>query len=239
MNYSKRNNIMHKRLIVCVDCAANFSQEKWSTLLNEYECEIVGSVERGLAFAAKYRADAIVATCPVAAANIVMRLKTISPKTPVILLEADRAMGTQQNATLVAIEKVSDTQSLVKSLKNSFSGFKSTTIVPRHDDMGYLHWPISVLVDREGKLIGLDGTTITVGHGGLHGKVSGSLELGEKVLVEFSNSPDDPPRRAQVRCRHNDVYGLAFDTTLWDGNIEGASSNRVASKRHKTNGVMQ
>jgi hypothetical protein len=196
--------------IVCVDCSANVSGDIWKPLSQEFTYEIVDNCEQALQLIAVRRADAVVATCPIAATNLVMQLKALGPHTPVLLLEVGG--NACRSSHSVAIPSVSDIPSLVAALHERLSAPGEFPIVPRRYESGHLTWPFSVLADRSGEIVGLEGTTVTLGTGGMYGKMEGALQLGETVLVEFPNIPEAAPLRAQVRSRHHDIYGLAFET---------------------------
>ena len=203
-----------RHFIVCVDCTANFCEDKWQPLLDKYQCEIVESSEQALQIAATGRADAIVAACPVAATNLVMHLKSLRRETPVVLLGDNEVLRCAPDAIVLSIERVPDVASLLALLQERLATPGKFPAVPQCYDLGQLHWPFSVLADRNGEVVVFEGTTVTLGNGGLHGKMTGTLQMGEKVLVEFTNSPGYPPLRAQVRSRHHDVYGLTFEEVV-------------------------
>lgn len=200
-----------RHLIVCVDCTANLCEDKWEPLRENYDCEVVESSEQALQIVTTYRADAIVAACPVAATNLVMQLKTLRRETPVVLLQNAEISRCAPHAVTVAVESVPDVPSLLTFLRERLATPGKYPVIPQRYQIGHLRWPVSVLADRSGKVVGFEGTTVTLGEGGMYGKMRGTLQLGEKVLVEFPNAPEDAPRRAQVRSQHDDVYGLTFE----------------------------
>jgi hypothetical protein len=140
-----------------------------------------------------------------------MHLNSYRRETPIFLLRQSEVPQCTSRGLSVAIETVPDIPSLLALLRQRLSWSGKFPIVPNLFDSEHLQWPMSILADRNGKVVGFEGRTVSAGRGGVYGKVAGTLDLGERVLVEFVNAPDDPPRRAQVRCHIHDIYGLAFE----------------------------
>lgn len=200
-----------RHFIVCVDCAANLAEDKWKPLSDIYQCEIVGSSELALMMITTRSTDAIVVTCPIAATNLVMQLGLLRRETPIVLLEDNKVSRCSSGKIDLPVERVPDVASLLVFLHERLATPGKFPVVLQRYDIGQLHWPFSVLADRSEKVVAYEGQTVALGKGGMQGKVAGTLHLGETVLIEFSNTPEEPPRRAEVRSRHNNVYGLKFE----------------------------
>lgn len=200
-----------RHLIVCVDCTDNLCEDKWKPLLDNYDCEVVESSEQALQIVATRRADAIVVACPVAAANLVMQLKTLRRETPVVLLGDGGISRCAPHAITVAAESVPDIPSLLVFLREGLATPGKFSVISQRYQIGHLRWPFSVLADRSGKVVGFEGRTVALGKGGMYGKMAATLQLGETVLVEFPNAPEEPPLRAKVLFQHDDVYGFRFE----------------------------
>jgi hypothetical protein len=205
--------MVHRRLIVCVDCAANLAEDRWRLLRDIYECEVVQTSEQALQTVANRYTDAIVTVCPVSAAEVVMQLKTLRRETPVVMLGSGLTKC-MPDAVEVAVETVPDITALLDLLSERFASLGTSPIIPQRHQIGPICWPFSVLADRSGKVVGLQGKTVMLGAGGMYGRMTGALQLGETVLVEFPNVPENPPFRAQVRSRVRDIYGFTFQSGI-------------------------
>jgi hypothetical protein len=201
-----------KHLIICLDCAANLSADRWEPLLEKYQCEMVESSHHAVQIIATRCVDAIVAACPIAATNLIMHLKSLRRETPVVLLGDNELSRCAPSMTALAVESVPDVASLLVLLHERLATPSRFPVALQPFDVGQLHWRFSVLAERSGNVVVIEGVTVTLGKGGLHGKMAGTLHMGETVLVEFPNTPEAPMLRAQVRSRHQDVYGLTFET---------------------------
>lgn len=200
-----------KYFLVCVDCMADISKNKWSCPSEEYECRVVDNSREALSIACVRQVDAIVTSCSAAAIDIVMHLYSYRRETPIFILGQCEVPQCTPCDFSVAAETIPDIPNLLASLRQRLPWPGKFPIVPNLYHSDRLQWPISVLAGRDGKVVGFEGRTVAVGKGGVYGKFAGTLDLGEKVLIDFVNSPDGPLRHAQVLCRIHDIYGLAFE----------------------------
>ena len=207
----RKNNESRQLFIVCVDCEAGLSKIDWPSLLPDYHCDVFGSSAEAVTHVTTHCVDAIVATCPVAVVDIVMHLKSRRSELPVILIRGNDISELPEQTMSVMAHEVKDELHLVAYLREylATSGKYPIEAVPY--PLEDLHWPVSVLIDRNGQLVEVHGRTVTLGRQGMHCTLDDTLQIAETVLVTFDNAPEDPAIRARVRYRYRDVYGLVFE----------------------------
>ncbi len=206
--------------VVCIDAEGLFSSEMWNPLsARGYRCRFASNSQEALALAIGQQVDAIVLKCQSGTAQLVMEIKHINPTIPIILLQGldEEAYSTGQieyapgaSQDIVAVDATYNIETLASILRGQLVAPCEVPDVAQSNSLSPIHWPFSVIADRSGRLVGQDGITTMIGEGGMCGKLEEALLLGEMVLIEFPNAPEDPRHRAQViYCDHN-LYGFAF-----------------------------
>jgi hypothetical protein len=200
----------HRRFILCVDCTAGLCTDKFNFLREEYDCCVVESCERISEVVATRPVDAIVTTCPVSTANLVMQLEMLEHEPPIVSMTSLESLPCEMPNVKVPVKTERDTEKVLAYLHERLMCAGRNPIALKTFEVVHLQWSFSVLADRSGKVIGIDGKTVTLGKRGMFARVEGTLQLGETVLVDFENSPDEVSLRAQVRSKVNGLYGLTF-----------------------------
>ncbi len=207
---------MNRPFILCIDPTVHFRPDRWKPLLAESsECEIVDSASEALDLASRCNISALVIASHTSAVKVVMHLRSLRAKTPVVLFPAFAPAATDSSedpcSIDLPIESVSNMNSLLEFLRDRMASSNGAPLETHIYRLAPVRWPVEVLADRNGKLIRFEGYSITVGQGGMFGKVFGSLIPGERVLIDFPQFAEVHSYRAQIRCRNQDVYGFVFD----------------------------
>lgn len=211
--------------VVCIDHAGVFSSERWNPLsARGYQCRFASNRQEALALATGQHVDAIILRCQGGVTQLVMEIKCINPTIPIILL-SDRSVepcsisqievAADADHNIVAVDTTHNIEALVSILRGQLVTPYEPPDVARPIGLSLIQWPFSAIAARSGRLVGQDGITTMIGEGGMCGKLEGVLSLGEMVLIEFSNAPEDPRHRAQVIYCDDNIYGFAFHKRAW------------------------
>jgi CheY-like chemotaxis protein len=149
--------------------------------------------------------------------EVACEIKRIRPSTPVVMFSGtDIPLSALMHADGL-VRKGESVNALLGLLHRLLHRDGPEPLAPRRFPRFPLQLPLSVVIERSGQLAILQGTSTTVGEGGLGGTIDGSLVPGEKVLLHISRQTGVvlETRRAQVCYRKDDSYGFAFlDTPL-------------------------
>ena len=141
------------------------------------------------------------------------RIKRLRPETPVLMFSsAPHPLQRAMRHCDAFVSKSDGIDALLTTLSRMVSPSGGQKPPVRRFPRYHVRLPFLVVVDRAGELNVMRGTTVSVGEGGMGGKVEGKLQPGELVLLQVSESLrqvfSEP--RAQVRYCGDEVCGFEF-----------------------------
>jgi len=171
---------------------------------------------KALNVAAALRVDAIIVDYAMPGMNgleVAAALKQLQPDTPIILYAGSlHALPPALTAVDAFVAKGEGLEALLSVLARLLQAPKVEQRHVRRFPRYPVQLPFAVITDRRGEVSTLPGRAVTVGEGGLGGKVDGSLEPGELVILLLADPrlkmPFEP--RARVRYHTRDTYGFEF-----------------------------
>lgn len=206
-----------RRVVLCIDDEQIMLRLLRTTLAAEGHLVLTASSgSEALKLANSCRVDAVVLDYWIPGMNgaeIAAQIKGLQPKTAIVMYS-----GSPHVRPFVAryveafVDKAESLPALVTVLQRLLQPRGANPTAVRKTRRYAVELPFAVVVDRSGELILLQAVSTTLSEGGISGRVQGELVLGELALIQI---PDLHLRmrlepRAQVRYRHNDVYGFEF-----------------------------
>jgi CheY-like chemotaxis protein len=144
--------------------------------------------------------------------ELAAKLKGFRPEVPVVIFSGQPGTSPKPSCVDAFIAKSAGLDAVLAVVHRLMQA-------PRRENPPVRRFPryraqlaLGVVVGHAGELEMLHGTTITVGEGGVGGKIEGKLQVGELVLLQIHDAQRNLSLepRAQVRYRNPDSYGFEF-----------------------------
>jgi len=183
---------------------------------NGYAVLPIENIRKALNIAAALRVDAVVLDYSMPGMNgleVAAAIRKIQPDTPIILYAGSfHALPPVLTAVDAFVSKGEGLEALLSVLARLLQAPKAEHAHVRRFPRYPVQLPFAVIAQRPDEVTTLPGLSTTVGEGGLGGKVDGSLEPGELVILLLVDRrlkmPLEP--RARVRYHTRDTYGFEF-----------------------------
>lgn len=207
--------------VLCIDDEASVRVLLESALAAYgYEAVTAGTAVEAFEIMDSYFPDMVIVDYSMPGMNgaqLAKALKQRHPGLKIAMFSGSLDITPAERASVdVFVRKMDGIRSLLSTLRDLAATPVQQPVVVRHGCRRFPRYavqiPFAAVVKRRGRMARLEGLSLQLGEGGLGGRITGKLEVGEVVRLQIADARLgrllEP--RAEVRYRDGDVYGFAF-----------------------------